>query len=75
MKKQSYTVIYEADPDGGFVASVPALPGCYSQGDNLEETELNITEAIELYLETLREEHTKAPEERHILQGRVEVAV
>jgi antitoxin HicB len=75
MKKHSYTVIYEEDPEGGFVASVPSLPGCYSQGETLEEAEANIMEAIELYLETLHEESKELPEERHIWQGRVEVAV
>ena len=45
MKKQiknkvlSFSVIYEADPNGGYVAYVPSLSGCHSQGDNLEETE------------------------------------
>jgi predicted RNase H-like HicB family nuclease len=74
MKKHSYTVIYEEDLEGGFVVSVPSLPGCYSQGDTLEEAETNITEAVELYLETLREESEELPEE-HLWQGRVEVAV
>lgn len=68
MKKRSYTVIYEADPEGGFVASVPALPGCYSQGDTLEETEQHIIEAIELYLETIHDGHGDVPEE--LLCGR-----
>lgn len=75
MGKKSYTVIYEEDPEGGFVASVPSLPGCYSQGNTLEEAETNITEAIELYLETLHEESKELPEEHGIWQGRVEVAV
>jgi len=74
MKKHSYTVIYEEDPEGGYVASVPSLPGCYSQGDSLEEAQKNVTEAIELYLESLYEENKEAPEE-HLLQGRIEVAV
>jgi predicted RNase H-like HicB family nuclease len=74
MKTRSYTVIYEEDPEGGFVASVPALPGCYSQGGTLEETKRNITEAIELYLESLQDERQTLPTER-IWQGRVEVSV
>ena len=73
MKKYSYTVIYEEDADGGVVASVPALPGCYSQGNTPEEAEKHITEAIELYLESLHEEQQDAPKE-HIWQGRVAVA-
>ncbi len=32
-----YTVILEREPDDGYVASIPALPGCVSQGDNREQ--------------------------------------
>jgi len=46
-----YTVVLEKDPTGGFVATVPALPGCVSQGETREETLANIQEAIELYVE------------------------
>jgi predicted RNase H-like HicB family nuclease len=48
---RSLTVIMERDPDGGFIASVPELPGCHSQGDSIEELRTNIREAIALYLE------------------------
>ena len=74
METQVYTVIYEADSEGGFVASVPALPGCYSQGDTLEEAEANVTEAIIAYLESLKDQNKALPED-HIWQGRVQVAV
>jgi predicted RNase H-like HicB family nuclease len=47
----SYTVILEQDPDGGYVAIVPALPGCVSQGKTRAEVMDNIREAIELYIE------------------------
>lgn len=46
-----YTAIVEREPDGGFVVSVPMLPGCVSQGDTKEEAMANILEAIELYVE------------------------
>ena len=49
-----YTVILEQESDGGFVASVPALPGCVSQGDNRAEALRNIREAVELYVEDCR---------------------
>ena len=48
-------VILEPQPEGGFVAYVPALPGCMSQGETKEEALQNIKEAIELYLEVLEE--------------------
>ena len=46
-----YTVILEQEPDGGYVASVPVLPGCVSQGDSREEALSNIHEAADLYVE------------------------
>lgn len=46
-----YTVILEREPDGGYVASVPALPGCVSQGDTRDEVMKNIGEAADLYIE------------------------
>jgi predicted RNase H-like HicB family nuclease len=46
-----YTVVLEKEPTGGFVAIVPTLPGCVSQGETREETLANIQEAIELYVE------------------------
>jgi predicted RNase H-like HicB family nuclease len=46
-----YTVVLEQESDGGFVASVPALPGCVSQGDTRSEALANIREAIELYVQ------------------------
>jgi len=46
-----FTVILEREPDGGYVAIVPALPGCVSQGDTREEALANIHEAADLYIE------------------------
>lgn len=48
-----YRVLIEQDEDGMFVAEVPSLPGCVSQGQTREEATENIKEAIELYLESL----------------------
>ncbi len=48
-----YKVLFEEDPsDGGYTVSVPALPGCISEGDTLNEAKENISEAILLYLES-----------------------
>lgn len=52
-KTFSYSVFYEQDPVGRFVAFVPALPGCHTQGETVEETQRNVKEAIALYLESL----------------------
>ncbi len=48
-----YRVLIEQDEDGVFVAEVPSLPGCISQGETREQAVENIREAIALYLESL----------------------
>jgi predicted RNase H-like HicB family nuclease len=48
-------VVFEPSDEGGFTVYVPALPGCVSEGDTLEEARTNIREAIELYLEPIEE--------------------
>ncbi|NBD73712.1 hypothetical protein GVX82_01575 [Patescibacteria group bacterium] len=60
--RQTFPVIVEADPDGGFVVTNPSLPGCYSQGETIEEALANIREATLLCLEDLRETHQSSPE-------------
>ncbi len=47
------------DESGGYVALVPELPGCHTQGDTMEELEKNIKEAIALYIETLSKDEKK----------------
>lgn len=58
-----YTVILQRENDGGYVVSVPALPGCVSQGDSREEALKNIEEAIELYLEDVKAAGEPVPAE------------
>ena len=45
-----FKVLLEQDEDGVYVASVPELPGCYTQANTLEEARKRIREAIELVL-------------------------
>jgi len=56
-----YTVVLEQEGDGGYVASVPALPGCVTQGDTRQEAMDNIREAIELYVEDCRDAGDPVP--------------
>ena len=56
-----YRVLIEADEDGMFVAEVPALPGCVSQGQTREQAIENIKEAIALYLESLAAHNEPVP--------------
>jgi predicted RNase H-like HicB family nuclease len=56
-----YRVLLEIDEDGVFVAEVPSLPGCVSQGANRSEALSNIKEAIAAYLESLRKHGDPVP--------------
>jgi antitoxin HicB len=58
-----YTVVLESEPDGGYVVTVPVLPGCVSQGDSKGEALTNIREAIALYLEDCRDSGETVPTE------------
>jgi predicted RNase H-like HicB family nuclease len=69
-----YTVIIHQAEEGGYWTEVPALPGCYSQGETVEETMENIRQAIEAHLEALREDRQEIPTEGGLVIGRVEVA-
>ncbi|MCA1594612.1 MAG: type II toxin-antitoxin system HicB family antitoxin [Acidobacteria bacterium] len=56
-----YRVLIEPDEDGVFVAEVPTLPGCISQGQTREQAVENIKEAIALYLESLTAHNEPIP--------------
>jgi predicted RNase H-like HicB family nuclease len=58
-----YTVILQKEDDGGYVVTVPVLPGCVSQGDTREEALRNIEEAIELNIEDMRATGESVPVE------------
>jgi predicted RNase H-like HicB family nuclease len=51
-----FTVIIHPEPSGGFWGEVPAMPGCYSQGETVDELLANLREAIGVTLEVMREE-------------------
>ena len=52
--QQNYKILIEEEEEGGYMATIPALPGCITQGDTVEETLAMSKEAIELYLEELQ---------------------
>jgi len=56
-----YRVVIQQDEDGIFVAEVPSLPGCISQGKTRKEAVKNIQEAIEAYLESLKKHNEPIP--------------
>ncbi|MBI3458986.1 type II toxin-antitoxin system HicB family antitoxin [Candidatus Azambacteria bacterium] len=75
-KVYQYTTIFEPDEkSGGFTVTIPALPGCISEGDNFEKALNNIKEAAILYLEVIRERKNVIPQERGVIIAPLEVEV
>lgn len=63
VRELQFKVLIEQDEDGVYVASVPELPGCYTQGKTVEEVRKRIKEVISLVLEAdqeLKEEKLKS---------------
>ncbi len=63
MKAHTYSAHIEPSPEGGYWSQVPSLPGCFSQGETIEETIQMTKEAIGLYLEGAAAEGREIPEE------------
>ena len=62
-----YSAVLHKAEEGGYWAEVPALPGCYSQGESLEDALAHVKEAIELYVETLREDGQPIPKDQDVV--------
>jgi len=62
-----YAVVMHEEPEGGFWAEVPALPGRYSQGESVEELLENFREAISGVLEVMDEQGCKPESKIQIL--------
>ena len=63
-----FKIVVHAEPAGGYWGDVPSLPGCYSQGDTMDELQVNLREAISGYLEVLRSEGRSPEPEVEVLE-------
>ena len=61
---RTYSIVLDPDAEAGYTVMVPALPGCVTQGETVDDSVANAREAIELYLETLASTGQPIPEER-----------
>lgn len=69
-----FKTVIEPQEEGGYTAYVSMLPGCVSEGETYDGTLKNIKEAIELYLETLKErDKTITADDTHISEVCVSV--
>ena len=75
MKIMEYSVVIHTAEEGGYWLEVPALDGCFTQGETMEEVLENAKEAISLYLEGLADIGNEIPKDDPVILGRVEVSV
>ena len=75
MKAYDYKVILEPDETGGYIVICPSIPGCYSQGETVQEALDNIKEVILLCLEDMIAEGEEIPDSSQSLIGTVMVEV
>jgi antitoxin HicB len=61
MQEACYNIVLRPEPEGGFTAIVPALPGCVTYGRTEEEAKEMATDAIRGYVESLRKHREPRP--------------
>ena len=64
----TYKIMLHKEPEGSYTVSVPALPGCITYGDNVEHAMQMAKEAVELYIEELRERGEDIPDDSNTLE-------
>lgn len=69
MTEFTYTVVLEPAEEGGYNVHVPALAGCFTQGDTLDEALANAREAIQCHVEGLRLDGLPVPMEDGVSQA------
>jgi len=70
---KTFQLVFQAEPEGGYTVTVPALQGCVTYGATFEEAQKMAREAIELCLEVLAEEGEPIPEASETIVGNMEV--
>ncbi len=68
-----YKIILEKDEEGGYSVYVPALKGCFTQGETFEEAIENAREAIEGFIETLKAHNQPIPKDEELVFTEVAV--
>ena len=63
-----YKILLRSEPEGGYTVMVPTLEGCITYGETLEEAKINAREAVELYIESLRDDQLPIPSDADTLE-------
>ena len=74
MENLTYKIHLHKEPEGGYTVIVPALPGCITWGENIEHATTMAREAIEGYIETLKEMGEPIPDDSETLEMSIVLA-
>lgn len=66
-ERRRFNVVLRPEPEGGFTAIVPALPGCVTYGRTLAEARSMVRDAIKGYIESLRKHNESVPSDEETL--------
>ena len=70
----TFKILLRKESEGGFTVTVPALPGCVTYGENVDESIAMAKEAIELYIEELKERGEAIPDDSNTLEYSLNVS-
>lgn len=73
MKTYNYKILLRKEPEGGFTVFVPALEGCITYGESLEEAQKNAEEAVKLYIESLEDDQKDFPVSPQLLEYNLQI--
>lgn len=73
MKIKNYSVILKAEPEGGYTAIVPSLPGCVTYGKSIEQAQKMAKDAIESYMVSFKKHGEEVPEDRNVFLTSISV--
>ncbi len=65
---KTYRIVLKREPEGGYTVTVPALPGCITYGEDVEEAITMAEEVIELYIEELQSRGEEIPDDSNTLE-------
>ncbi len=71
VQELSYRIIFRPEPEGGFTVTVPALPGCVTYGETIEEAKAMAREAIELYLKSMEKHGDPITDDAGTFEGQL----
>jgi predicted RNase H-like HicB family nuclease len=70
----NYKLLLRKEPEGGYTVLVPSLPGCITYGENVDEAITMAKEAIELYIEELKDHGEPVPDDSNLLEYNLNLA-